>query len=114
MEQPTTTPTTLTPVGSWTKLTKSVGTFFTKEKVIKLTETKSSSNSVYTTTIVCIMILALAGIVSVSLNYINDRNNMAKNIEAAIAKGIDPLAVKCAYEINPTATCVAYSLNVKK
>ena len=79
-----------------------------------MTETKSSSNSVYTTTIVCIMILALAGIVSVSLNYINDRNNMAKNIESAIAKGIDPLSVKCAYEINPTATCVAYSLNVKK
>lgn len=82
--------------------------------MIKLTETKSSSNSVYTTSIVCIMILALAGIVSVSLNYINDRNNMAKNIEAAIAKGIDPLAVKCAYETNPTATCVSYALNVKK
>lgn len=60
------------------------------------------------------MILALAGIVSVSLNYINDRNNMAKNIEAAISKGIDPLAVKCAYETNPTATCISYALGVKK
>ena len=60
------------------------------------------------------MILALSGIVSVSMNYINDRNNMAKNIEAAIAKGIDPLAVKCAYETNPTATCISYALNVKK
>jgi len=39
---------------------------------------------------------------------------MAKNIEAAIAKGIDPLAVKCAYETNPTATCISYALNVKK
>jgi hypothetical protein len=60
------------------------------------------------------MILALAGIISVSLNYINDRNNMAKNIEAAITKGIDPIAVKCAYETNPTATCISYALNVKK
>jgi hypothetical protein len=60
------------------------------------------------------MILALAGIISVSLNHINDRNNMAKNIEAAIAKGVDPLAVKCAYETNPTATCISYALNVKK
>jgi hypothetical protein len=60
------------------------------------------------------MILALSGIISVSMNYINDRNNMAKNIEAAIAKGIDPLAVKCAYETNPTATCISYALNVKK
>jgi hypothetical protein len=60
------------------------------------------------------MILALSGILSVSVNYINDRNNMAKNIEAAIAKGIDPLAVKCAYETNPTATCISYALNVKK
>lgn len=79
-----------------------------------MTETKTSSNSIYTTSIVCIMILALSGIVSVSMNYINDRNNMAKNIEAAIAKGIDPLAVKCAYETNPTATCISYALNVKK
>jgi hypothetical protein len=67
-----------------------------------------------TTSIVCVMILALAGIISVSLNYINDRNNMAKNIEAAIAKGVDPLSVKCAYETNPTATCISYALNVKK
>jgi len=67
-----------------------------------------------TTSIVCVMILTLAGIISVSLNYINDRNNMAKNIEAAIAKGVDPLSVKCAYETNPTATCISYALNVKK
>jgi hypothetical protein len=56
------------------------------------------------------MILALAGIVSTSLNYINDRANMAKNIESAIAKGVDPLSVKCAYETNPTSTCIAYAL----
>lgn len=115
MEQPTTTPTTLTPDGSWRKLTRLVDIFFTNAKVIKLTETKNSSNTtVITTTIVCIMILALSGIISISLNYINDRNNMARNIEAAISKGVDPLSVKCAYETNPTATCITYGLNVKR
>jgi hypothetical protein len=81
---------------------------------MKLTETKSSSNTIATTAIVCIMILALSGVISLSLNYINDRANMAKNIEAAIAKGVDPLSVKCAYETQPTATCISYALNTKR
>jgi pyruvate/oxaloacetate carboxyltransferase len=45
---------------------------------------------------------------------INDRNNMAKNIEAAIAKGIDPISVKCAYEVNPNATCITYAATTSK
>lgn len=87
---------------------------------MKLTETRSStempmnSNSTFITIVVCVMIMCMTGIISVSLNYINDRNNMAKNVEAAINKGVDPLAVKCAYETNPTATCISYALNVKK
>lgn len=80
---------------------------------MKLTETKSSSNTIATTAMVCIMILALAGVISVSLSYIGDRANMARNIEAAIAKGVDPLSVKCAYETNPTSTCIAYALGKK-
>ncbi len=81
---------------------------------MKLTETKTSFNSAFTTLVTCIVILILACIVSISMNYINDRNNMAKNIEAAIAKGVDPLSVKCAYETSPTATCISYALNTKK
>lgn len=73
-----------------------------------------NTNSTFITIAVCVMIMAMTGILAVSFNYINDRNNMAKNIEAAIAKGVDPLSVKCAYEINPTATCITYGLNVKK
>ena len=45
---------------------------------------------------------------------INDRNNMAKNIEAAIAKGVDPLSVKCAYETNSNPICITYAATVKK
>jgi ABC-type phosphate/phosphonate transport system permease subunit len=111
-------PITLDQVGNWTKLTKLADIFFTKEKVTKLTATESSTklnnNSTFITIVICIMIMCMTGIISVSLNYINDRNNMAKNIEAAINKGVDPLSVKCAYETNPTATCISYALNVKK
>jgi hypothetical protein len=71
-------------------------------------------SSTFITIAVCVMITLMAGIISLSLNQLNDRNNMARNIEAAIAKGVDPLAVKCAYETYPTATCVSYALNVKK
>mgnify|MGYP003336112237 FL=1 len=89
---------------------------------MKLTETVNSTNtnnysnysSTFITVVVCIMIMCMTGIISVSLNYINDRNNMAKNIESAISKGVDPLSVKCAYETNPTATCISYALNVKR
>lgn len=66
------------------------------------------------TTIVCIAIVAIAGIISIMMHNINDRNNMAKNIEAAITKGVDPLSVKCAYEINPNAICITYAATASK
>jgi hypothetical protein len=44
---------------------------------------------------------------------VNDRNNMAKNIEAAIAKGVDPLSVKCAYETSVNSVCIAHSMAKK-
>ena len=83
-----------------------------------MTATESSTkmsnySSTFVTIIVCIMIIAMTGIISVSFNYINDRNNMAKNIEAAIAKGVDPLSVKCAYETNPTQICTILALGKK-
>jgi len=45
---------------------------------------------------------------------INDRNNMAKNIEAAITKGVDPVSVKCAYETNTNTICITYAATTKK
>jgi hypothetical protein len=49
-------------------------------------------------------------IIGAIIYNINDRNNMAKNIEAAIAKGVDPLSVKCAYEIGTNPTCITYAM----
>lgn len=77
-----------------------------------MSETKKSTELV--TVIVCITIAVCSIVVGTFLSNINDRNNMAKNIEAAIQKGVDPISVKCSYETNPTSTCIAYSMAVKK
>lgn len=59
---------------------------------------------------VSIVIVICAAILSITMYNINDRNNMAKNIEAAITKGVDPLSVKCAYETSANTTCISYAL----
>jgi hypothetical protein len=63
---------------------------------------------------VSVLIVLCATIVGVSVYNINDRNNMAKNIEAAIAKGVDPLSVKCAYETHSNPICITYAATGKK
>lgn len=66
------------------------------------------------TIIICITIGLCSLIIGGFLYNINDRNNMAKNIDAAIQKGVDPISVKCSYESSPTSTCIAYSMALKK
>jgi len=51
------------------------------------------------TVCVSVIIVVCTAIIGAIIYNINDRNNMAKNIEAAIAKGVDPLSVKCAYAV---------------
>jgi hypothetical protein len=70
---------------------------------------ESTKNFDLITVVICIAIVCVAMIAGISMYSMNDRNNMAKNIEAAIAKGIDPLAVKCSYETHPGAICITYA-----
>ena len=70
-------------------------------------------NKDLTTLIVCITLVMCSMVAAVTLYNINDRNNMAKNIESAIQKGIDPISVKCAYETSANAVCIAYSMGKK-
>lgn len=65
------------------------------------------------TIIVCITIAVCSMITGFTVYNINDRNNMARNIESAIQKGIDPISVKCAYETAANAVCIAYSMGKK-
>jgi hypothetical protein len=65
------------------------------------------------TVIVCITVAVCSSIAAFTIYNLNDRNNMAKNIDSAIQKGIDPISVKCAYETNTNAVCIAYSMGKK-
>ena len=72
------------------------------------------TNTELVTVIVCATIATCSVIIGGFLYNINDRNNMAKNIDAAIQKGVDPISVKCSYESTPTSTCIAYAMALKK
>jgi hypothetical protein len=59
--------------------------------------------------VVCASIIALSVVAGYSINSFNERQLMAKNIETAIAKGIDPLSVRCSYVYGQDLICVAYA-----
>jgi hypothetical protein len=69
----------------------------------------STKNYDVITVVICIAMVCISFVAGITMYNINDRNNMAKNIEAAIAKGMDPLAVKCSYETHPGAICITYA-----
>lgn len=60
--------------------------------------------------IVSISILAIIG--SLAHNRHTEIKSMERNIESAIAKGIDPVAVRCAYKADSTM-CAIYASNAK-
>lgn len=62
---------------------------------------------------ICGSIIMLSVITGIGLYLINDRQLMAKNIETAISKGIDPLSVRCSYAIGSDIICVAYAASVQ-
>lgn len=56
-----------------------------------------------------ITLVLLSIIVAVSVFAMNDRKLMAANIESAIAKGIDPLTVRCSYVRDYDTICIAHA-----
>jgi hypothetical protein len=67
-------------------------------------------NKEFITVTISVVLVLCSFIAATAIYNINDRNNMAKNIEAAIAKGVDPLSVKCAYETSANPTCITYAM----
>ena len=61
------------------------------------------------TFIVCITLILLAAIAGMSYYYVIDRTLMASNIENAIAKGIDPISVRCSYAKSDDIICIAFA-----
>jgi hypothetical protein len=39
---------------------------------------------------------------------------MSRNIDSAIAKGLDPISVRCSFVTNTDTICVAYAASSKK
>ena len=62
---------------------------------------------------ICITLMVLALIGSVSYYHISDRKLMAQNIDSAIAKGIDPLSVRCSYASERDVICVAFAASAQ-
>ena len=62
-----------------------------------------------TPTIVSLTLVLLAAIFGLGYYNISDRTLMAQNIDNAIAKGIDPLSVRCSYASHSDTVCVAYA-----
>jgi len=59
--------------------------------------------------IIAAAIVFITAIVSITVYYVNDRALMSKNIDAAIAKGVDPVAVRCSFVQQTDTICVAYA-----
>jgi hypothetical protein len=70
---------------------------------------KPKSSVEIVTTIVSLTLVVVTFIGSIAYYNIKDRQLMAQNIETAIAKGIDPLAVRCSYAVGSDTVCVAYA-----
>ena len=69
----------------------------------------TNTDSVIKSGIVAVGLTMIAMVVGVSIYNVNDRSLMAKNIDSAIAKGLDPISVRCSYVTNTDTICVAYA-----
>ena len=61
--------------------------------------------------IICVTIVLLSIVTCCGFYVINDRELMAKNIDSAITKGIDPLSVRCAYVSSTDSICMAFAIS---
>jgi hypothetical protein len=64
-------------------------------------------------TTVSVTLVLLSIVTAICLYGLNDRKLMAANIENAIAKGIDPLTVRCSYAKSDDIVCIAHAANRK-
>jgi hypothetical protein len=62
----------------------------------------------FKTMVIAGTIVIVSAIIGASVYNINDRMLMSRNIDNAIAKGVDPLSVRCAFADGRDMICVAY------
>ena len=64
------------------------------------------NDNVFTISVASVFISFIAAILYYNVAQLNA---IEKNVETAIAKGIDPIAVRCAYANERDVVCVAYA-----
>jgi len=77
--------------------------------VIKYKEIMMLNDNVF---VVSVLLGFLAVIGSLGFNQYAELKSMERNIESAIVKGIDPVAVRCAYKADSTM-CSIYATKAK-
>ena len=64
-------------------------------------------------TTLSVTLVLLSIVTAICIYGLNERKLMAANIENAIAKGVDPLSVRCSYVKSDDIICIAYASNKK-
>lgn len=62
--------------------------------------------------VIAVAVAVITLILSMAHNQYTELKSMERNIESAIVKGIDPVAVKCAYSPQSTM-CTVYAVKAK-
>lgn len=62
----------------------------------------------------CITIIVVTAIAAIGYYNVNDRRLMSTNISEAVAKGMDPMSVRCSYSGSMDTVCIAYAASTKK
>jgi hypothetical protein len=66
------------------------------------------------TLVIGITTVIVSIVISATYYNVNDRILMSRNIDSAIAKGLDPISVRCSFVTNTDTICVAYAASSKK
>jgi len=72
----------------------------------KLIEEFIMNDNVFTISVASVVISFIGALLFYNVAQLNA---IEKNVETAIAKGIDPIAVRCAYANERDVVCVAYA-----
>lgn len=67
-----------------------------------------------TVLIISVAIVLVSGIASLGYYNVVQNNNMARNLDNIAGKGIDPVAVRCAYAGSSDTICTVYAASGKK
>ena len=66
------------------------------------------------TLVIALATVIVSAIIATTYYNVNDRILMSRNIDSAIAKGLDPISVRCSFVTNTDTVCVAYAASSKK